>query len=76
MEVAFSAADDFDFAVEKKIQLAGKTIFRPTRTFGDGFDQTLSIRTPMNDQAGFGQRETADETGGCFFQEWRVSGVA
>lgn len=71
MEVALATADDFDFAVEKKIQLACKAVFGSPGTLGDGFDQALGVRAPVNDQAGLGQGETANEIGGGFFQ-WFV----
>jgi len=68
VEVAFPAANEFDFAVKKKIQLARKTVFRSAGPLGDGFDQALGIRAPVNDEAGFGQGETTNEVGACFFQ--------
>ena len=63
VEIAASGAGVGDFAAEKEVDLALKWTFRPAGTLGDGLDQTMGFREPMDDETGFRQAGGSDHDG-------------
>ena len=51
MQFAAAAARKLNFAIEKQIERPGKTALWASRTFGDGFDQTMRRAEPCHDEA-------------------------
>lgn len=63
VEIALPGPGVGDFTAEKEVDLSVKRTFGPTGTLGDGFDQALGFREPMNDETGFRQPGGSDHDG-------------
>ena len=72
VQLALACRLETDFSAKKKIEPARKGAARSACAFGNGFDQSVRLREPVNDQAGVGEAREANGDGPRRMHAWSI----